>query len=192
MFKLISAASSDPVSVSELKSQLRITTSDQDTMLGVILKAATQHVEDYLRYALISSTWDLYLDAFPKSGKCVYIQKSPVSSVTSVKYYNSSGVLTTMTVDTEYVVDVNDMPAKIYEPYGVIWPTPQTRLNAVVIRFVAGYANAAAVPEQIKQGILMLAATMFENPSDEVTGTQINAIYKNSEWLLRPLRAMRF
>lgn len=192
MFKLITAPSVEPISVTELKSQLRITGSSQDTMLAVLVEAARQHVEDYLRYSIMSATWELYLDSFPTSGECIYIQKSPVTAITFLKYYATDGTLTTLTETTDYVVDLNSMPCRIYEPYGVNWPTPRLIRNSVIVKFVSGYATAAACPDIIRQAILMQAATLYENPSDEVTGTQVNAISKNSEWLLRPYRAMRF
>jgi uncharacterized phiE125 gp8 family phage protein len=161
-------------------------------MLGILITAARQHAEDYLRYAITASTWELYLDSFPKSGDCIWIQKSPVTAITFLKYIDTDGVLQTMTVDTDYVVDVSDKPAKIYEAYSKVWPTTRAIRNCVIVKFEAGYANAAAVPQQIKQAVLMLATTLYENPSDEVTGTQVNAINKTSDWLLKPLRAMRF
>lgn len=192
MYKLITAPTVEPVSVSELKSQLRITSSSQDTMLGVLIEAARQHVENFLRYSIMSATWELYLDSFPKTGDCIWIQKSPVTEITFLKYYNTSGVLTTMTVNTDYVVDVNSMPCRIYEPYSVLWPTPRLMKNAIIVKFVAGYATAAACPDAIRQAVLMEAATLYENPANEVSGTQINTISNNSERLLRPFRAMRF
>jgi uncharacterized phiE125 gp8 family phage protein len=192
MYKLINSPSVEPVSVTELKSQLRITNSTQDTMLLALTKAARQHVEDYLRYSIITATWELYLDEFPPSGECIWIQKSPVTSITFLKYINSDGVLTTLIENTDFVSDYNSLPACIYEAYNQMWPIPRLIKNSVIVRFVAGYANAAAVPEQIKQAILMLASSLYENPSDEVTGTQVNQINLTSERLLRPLRAMRY
>lgn len=192
MYKLITAPAVEPVSTTELKSQLRITTSDQDTMLGVLIKAARQQVEDYLRFSIISSTWELYLDEFPASGECIWIQKSPVTDITFLKYIASDGTLTTLTEDTDFVADYNSKPCRIYEAYSKSWPTPRLIKNAVVVKFVTGYANAAAVPEVIKQAILMVASTMYENPLDEVTGTITKKYDFNSLWLLRPYRAMRF
>lgn len=189
MYKLITAATLDPVTVTELKSQLRITTTSQDTMLGLLIKAATQHVEDYLRYSIMPSTWDLYLDSFNSD---IWIQKIPVSAITHVKYINSEGVLTTLTVDVDYVIDIDSKPARIYTAYSKSWPSTRSIYNCVVVRFVAGYASSADVPERLKQAILMLAASLYENPSDEVTGTQVNKIHTNSERFLRPLRAMRY
>jgi uncharacterized phiE125 gp8 family phage protein len=191
VFKLIEAASGEPVTVAELKSQLRITHTEQDTMLGIILKAARQWAEDFLRYQILSATWELYFDAFPIFGSCIWIQKSPVTAITSIKYINSAGTLIDWS-SSEYSADFNTAPCRIYEKYGYMYPTPQATKNAVVVKFVTGYVNAAAVPEVIKLAILMKASTMYENPSDEVSGTQVNKLDLTSERLLWPYRAIRF
>ncbi|HOW32781.1 MAG TPA: head-tail connector protein, partial [Bacteroidales bacterium] len=71
-FKLQTAAASEPVTTEELKAQLRITHSSQDTMLASLIKAARQRAEFYTRRALITSVWDLFLDSFPDSGDCIW------------------------------------------------------------------------------------------------------------------------
>ena len=192
MYKLVTAPSVEPVSVSELKSQLRITTTSQDTMLGVILNAARQYVEDYLRFSLITATWELYLDSFPKSGDCIWIQKSPVTDIVTLTYTDTAGANQTLTEGTDFTADYNSYPCRVYEAYSKTWPGTRTIKNAVTINFKAGYADAAHVPEKYKIPILMLASSLYENPSDEVTGTQVNQIAKNSVSLMRTLRAMRF
>ena len=192
MYKLITAPTIEPVTVAELRSQLRITSTAQDTMLEVLIKAARANVEDYLRYALTNQTWELYLDAFPLSGKYIWIQKSPVTDIVSLTYTSTAGVATTLTENTDFVADYHSMPCRLFEAYSKTWPTARAIPNAVVIQFKAGYATAAAVPDVIRQAIMMQAATMYENPADEITGTQVNKIDFNSDRLLRPLRAMRY
>jgi len=194
VYKLITAPTSEPVTVTELKSQLRITSSSQDTMLGVLITAARQHVEEYLRYSIVNTAWELYLDSFPKSGESIWIQKSPVNAFTSLKYIDTDGVLQTLVKDTDHVVDMVSKPARVYEAWGKNWPSPRNIPNCVILKFDSGYTGTTPdiVPTAIKQAILMIASTLYENPSDEVTGTQVNPINQNSEWLLRPYRAMRF
>jgi uncharacterized phiE125 gp8 family phage protein len=193
VYKLITAATSEPCVAADLKSQLRITSSSQDTYLGTLLKAARIWAEDYLRFQLVSATWELYLDEFPDSGKCIYIQKSPVTAISSFTYIDSDGDTQTLTEGTDFVADYNSMPCRIYEAYDETWPTPRDIRNCITIRFVAGYATALAVPEIIKQAILIKAATMYENPNEEVSGTQVSQFDAvTAQKLLAPYRAIRF
>lgn len=195
MYELITAPTSEPVSTSELKSQLRITGTDQDTMLDLLISVARQHVEDYLRVQIMTATWELYLDEFPATGECIYIQKSPVTAISSIKYLDSSGVEQTWSA-TEYSCDYNSTPCRIYEAYGYSWPTVRDIRNCIYIRFVAGYAADYKIFQEkfklMKQAILMVAASLYENPTDEVTGTQVQQILKSSNALLRPLRSIRY
>lgn len=194
MYKLITAPASEPVSADELKSQLRITSTDQDTMLAHLIKAARQWAEDFLAYQIMSATWELYLDEFPASGECIYIQKSPVSSITFLKYYNTSGVLTTLTENTDFAKDEVSFPCRLFECYGKEWPATRGIKNAVVVKFAAGYSSLTDQPnaEIIKQAILMKAASLYENPTDEVSGTQVSKFNLTAEKLLGPIRAMRY
>jgi uncharacterized phiE125 gp8 family phage protein len=195
VYELITAPTSEPVSTSELKSQLRITGTDQDTMLDLLISVARQHVEDYLRVQIMTATWELYLDEFPATGECIYIQKSPVTAISSIKYLDSSGVEQTWSA-TEYSCDYNSTPCRIYEAYGYSWPTVRDIRNCIYIRFVAGYAADYKIFQEkfklMKQAILMVAASLYENPTDEVTGTQVQQILKSSNALLRPLRSIRY
>lgn len=195
MYKLITAPTSEPVSTGELKNQLRITGTDQDTMLELLISAARQHVEDYLRIQIMTATWDLYLDEFPKTGECIYIQKSPVTAISSIKYLDSSGVEQTWSA-TEYSCDYNSTPCRIYEAYGYSWPTVRDIRNCIYIRFVAGYAADYKIFQEkfklIKQAILMVAATMYENPIDETSGTITQQYDLNSIHFLRQLRSIRY
>lgn len=191
MFKLITEAVEEPVSVSELKAHLRVTTSEQDTYLGNLIKSARLWAEDFLRYQIVSATWDKFYDSFPASGLNIWIQKSPVTSITYIKYFDSNGDETTWSSDY-WTADFNSMPCRIYPKYGYIYPTPQAIANSVWVRFVAGYASASVVPEIVKQAILMKAGTLYENPTDEVTGTQVNKLFLTAERLLWPIRATRF
>lgn len=193
----INDATTEPVTLAELKSQLRITSSDQDTMLGSIILAARQKAEEFTkRFLRVGATekaaiYRMFLDKFPDDGnREIKIYQCPVTVISSIYYYNASGVLTLL--DTDYYdSDIISEPARIQEAYGYSWPTIQDRINAIYIEFQSGYKLATSVPPEIKQGILMIAAHLYENPSDIVTGTQVNTIPKASEWLLNDFRLNR-
>lgn len=194
MYKLITAPASEPVTTDELKLQLRITGTDQDNMLTLLIKSARQWAEDFLRFQILTATWELYLDEFPASGECIYIQKSPLASITSLTYTNSSGGSSTLTENTDFIKDTISKPARLYEAYGKTWPDTRDIRNAVVIKFVSGYSSLTDKPdaEIIKQAIILRAASLYENATEEVSGTQVSKFGLTAERLLWPIRAKRF
>lgn len=159
--KLITPPSTEPVTLTEVKSQLRIDSTTEDTYLGTLITAAREYCEMFQNRAFVSQTWELTLDTWP-----CFPLKLPMPqlvSVTSIKYYDTANVETTW-ASSNYFVDVDSETGRVGLGYNISLPTTTLRpINAVKIRYVAGYADAAAVPLRTKQAILMLVGHMHEN-----------------------------
>jgi uncharacterized phiE125 gp8 family phage protein len=163
--KLITAATALAVSLVEAKAHLRVDASDDDTLITAMITAATETAEQMTGRAIIPQTWELSLDEFPDAFE---LTRVPVSAVTSLKYYDAAGVLTTMDPG-DYALDIADDYgfAYVVPAYDTEWPTARDQINAVVVRYVAGYTDAAAVPQAIKSWILLQVGAMYENRESE-------------------------
>ena len=161
----------------------RTATTVEDDLLSDLITTARIDVENDSRRALITQTWDYYLDAFPA---CNYI-KLPLGNlqtVTHVKYTDSDGDQTTMTVTTEYLVETNgENYGRIVLPYGVTWPSfTAYPSKAVVVRFVCGYGNAASdVPATAKSAIKRRCALLYFNrgASDDIVDKTYDRLINN-------------
>lgn len=189
---LQTAPTSEPVTTAEAKTHLRVTTSDDDTYIGTLITVARKHVETITGRALINQTWDYFLDNFPPGDKIV-IPLPRLSSVTSVKYTDKDNVQTVFSSGS-YIVDTNNEPGQIVLAYGESWPTFTPRpINAVEIRFVAGYGSGAAnVPEGVKQAMLLLIAHWYENREPINIGNIVTEIPETANALLWPYRVLQF
>lgn len=136
----------------------------EDDLLAAVIQSAREHVEDITGRALITQTWDYYLDAFPSSD-AFKVPFGNLISVTHVKYTDSDGDITTMDVTDDYLVETNgEGLGRIVLPYGVSWPSFSAYPSKpIVIRFVAGWAAASDLPSKIKQAILLLCADYYTN-----------------------------
>lgn len=156
---LVTPAGIQPVTVDDVKDWGRIG-DDEDALLDGIIRAATAHVEEITGRALLTQTWDFFLDCFPTQ---IDLPRPRLQTVTSIKYYDTDGVLQTLAA-TEYTADNKAEPARIVEAYGKSWPSIRDIPNAVEVRYVAGYgASPEDVPEALKQAIKVLAVTMYEH-----------------------------
>jgi uncharacterized phiE125 gp8 family phage protein len=155
------APSALAINLSDLKAHLRLTTQDEDGLLAVYAKAATQLFETNTRRALIFRTVRLELDDFP-ADRSIRLPVAPVSAVSSVQYYDTAGVLTTWG-DSNYIVDMTSLLARVVLAPNISYPDTQSeRPNAVQVNFSAGYgATYTAVPEGIQWAVMLLAAHMF-------------------------------
>lgn len=164
--KLITPPSTFPVDLASAKLHLRVDGTDEDTLITSLITAATQMAEQETGRALMTQTWELSLDSFPTA---IELTRMPVQSVTSVKYYDTDSVQQTLSSGayTLSVADDFSFP-QIVPVYGTEWPTAQDRLDTVAVRYVAGYADAASVPEAIKQWIKLMIGSMYDNRESEV------------------------
>ena len=142
----------------------------EDDLLTALITAARQQVEAITQRALITQTWDLFLDEFPD-----YDERKPyialpfgnLQSVTSVAYTDSDGTVTTMDVTDDYLVNANSEPGRICLPYGASWPSFTAHpVNPIAIRYTAGYgATAASVPAAIRTALKMIAESLYNDRS---------------------------
>ena len=134
------------------------TNTTGDPLLNMLIQAARQHAETYLKRALITQTMDLHLDNFP----CWTLKMPvPLQSVSAITYFDSNGVEQTLAAD-QYLVDSTTEPARITPAFGLVWPVTQYRNNAVKVRFVAGYGAASAVPACVKNWMLIRIKTLWD------------------------------
>lgn len=149
---LVTPPTEEPVSLDELQSQLRDWTENQLGLVRSYGVAGRQKAEEYMFRGLMTQTWKLTLSAFED---VMWLpMAAPLQSVTTVKYYNTDGTLTTLS-STYYTVDTVSRPGAVTRAPGQAWPSVQSdRLSgAVEITYVVGWADADSVPERIKQGI---------------------------------------
>jgi uncharacterized phiE125 gp8 family phage protein len=107
---ITAAPAVEPISLAETKAHLRIDASDEDSLLTSLITAARMFVERTLSLALITESWSLYLDGWPRSGTIVFpIQ--PVQAVTAVRVYDPDDSPTVVNSET-YSVDVLSEPAR--------------------------------------------------------------------------------
>jgi uncharacterized phiE125 gp8 family phage protein len=149
----------DNIADGSLGAEAPLTNSTLDPMIGRFITTARQMAEQHLKRYLITQTVDAYFDDFV-SNRTIYLP--PLASVTSIKYIDTDGVEQTLSA-SNYLVDAISRPAQIEEAYGMSWPSVRSQRNAVVVRFVAGYGDAATdVPACIKDWMLFHINTMWE------------------------------
>lgn len=154
------AATKYPVSLPELKANLRVDAADEDAVTLGYLAAATNTIEEMVGKRLITQSWQRISSS--ASGK-ISIAKPPVQAITSIAYFDEANTSQTLTVGDFFLVSDEDT-ATLEPNNSTEWPTFYDRDDALTITFTTGYGdNPADVPESIRQAILLLASHWFEN-----------------------------
>ena len=182
---IVTEPSVEPVSVTEAKDHLRVIGTMDNNYITGLIAAARGMVEGYIERSLITQSLELVIDGF--LGIEIVIPRPPLISVTSLKYYDSSNDLQTMSAD-DYYVDAKTQPGRIIPVDS--WPSTYDRPNAVTVTYSAGYGVFASfVPMPIRQAILLLVAEMYQNRGESIAGS-VSTLPITAERLLSPYRMM--
>lgn len=171
--RLILAPAIEPVTLIAAKEHLRAN-DDEDGLIQTLIYAAREYAQGYTGRALITQTWEFTASGFPSYYESYFygtlkLPLGKLQSVTSVSYVNEAGATQTLAA-SDYQVDTsNDSAGRITPAFGKYWPTTRAGvLEAVTVRFIAGYGLAAAVPFSIKAAMLLIIGHLFANR--EATG----------------------
>jgi uncharacterized phiE125 gp8 family phage protein len=177
----------EPLNVQEVKDNLRLTDSTDDSRLGGLITSARLWCEGYTNRSFIKQTRTQYMDEFwqpcnysssDKLRSSIELLQGPLLSVSgttviSVKYYDENDALQTVSTSDYWIDDKRPIP-RIYVKES--WPTTKVRPNAVEIAYWAGYGTSGAdVPQYFKDAMHMYIAHCYENRVPEITGVSISA-----------------
>lgn len=212
------AAATDILTTAEAKTHLRVTHSAEDAYILTLIKVATSYAEKYCAGNFINTTYTMtmedwkdvfvsnsslvttsnILNSYLHSGGGYYspytglaqivLPKSPVSSVTSITYYDNNNASQTWTNTNYNVINPENQKGIIETVDGVDYPSIYSRGDAITITFVSGYGAAASdVPEPIKQAVLLIIGNLYEKRED-----MVRKLPTTSEYLLEPFRIVEY
>jgi uncharacterized phiE125 gp8 family phage protein len=193
--KLETAPTTEPVTLGELRTHMRLEETKEDTYCESLITAARMYVENRLLRQLITATWHLHMDSFPSE---ISLMPPPIASVTHIKYYDVDNVQRTLTLTVppaatdDYIVSTDPEPGQIHLGYNKSWPIVYDRTDAIEVQYVAGYGAASAVPMPIRQAIMILAAHWFENRELVALGLTATSIPLSAEALLGQYRIAEY
>lgn len=160
-YRIVTPASALPVSVSDVKDHLRIASySDHDSMIETYIEATTKTLEQRANICVAEQTWTLILEP-QEVVENIFFYKSPVKSITSIKYYDSDNSQQTISSD-DYTTILGLRPAQI-----ILDSVPSVfdRSDAMEIIFVGGYDP---VPNDIILAIKQRCYNVYNYPGDAV------------------------
>lgn len=154
-----------PVSLDEAKDFLRVVHDDDDNYITMLIKAMTWRIEDKASISLstqnLTAEWSIVQSY-------VTLPRPPFVSVSGITAYDENNNPTTITASGYYVEGLTTATIRFKENVG-------KRLR---VSYVAGYGNASAVPDDLKQYILQLVFQEY-NQRGSVTEDLIEMVADN-------------
>lgn len=158
----VSAPELEPVTLEEAKDHLNVDYDDKDALIESYISAARALIENSCHIVIAEALFELTYDAFPD--EAIEIPRFPLIAVESVIYDDGDGNAQTLSADA-YTVDASGQFGWVV--VNDSWPATLDAINAVRVRFRAGYAmesgNESNMPPEFKQAILLLVGHFFQN-----------------------------
>lgn len=161
------------VTVEELGLHVRVQNEEEEDLLASLITASRQAWEKATNgHVVLATTFKEYFSRWADFYPCarypnwnlhfwkpIRLSRAPVSAIASFKYFDGNDVEQTL---SQYVTDVTGIPAmlRMSESFPVLSPN---KLRPISVTYTAGYADAAAVPEDVKLAIKLLAAHFYWN-----------------------------
>lgn len=183
---LVTAPTTDMVSLAEAKAHCRVDHDDEDAYLVALIEAATGHLDGYsgvLGRALLPQTWRQDFEDF---GDVMRLPVGPVQSVTTVSYQDANGADQTL-ASTEYVLLRDDFGDYVTLAANKSWPSVGERADAVKITYLTG---SAGIPSAIKHAALLLVGHWFSH-REAVSAGSMMATPMAVDALLTPHRMLQ-
>jgi uncharacterized phiE125 gp8 family phage protein len=196
-YTLVTERANEALNLEDVKLHLRVDQDADDNLIEATMAAVRDHVETVTNRTMIQRTFDLVLDDFPASSNDpIYILRTPLVSVTSITYTDSNGDSQTWG-SANYIVDTSSEPPRVAPAYGVSYPATRDIVNAVTVRFIAGYGTSGDaiptdVPAALRQAMLLMIGTLYENRESIVVGTITAKIPDAFDALLAPYKVEHF
>jgi hypothetical protein len=175
-------ASMEPVTLAEAKAHILVDFTTDDTYIQALITQCRAAVETYCKICITPKTvvwtfdsvpepgtypswisrWDLAFYGYTNCTKWLKIPWGPVQTVDSVTSVTEAGVVTNLTLNTDYFVrgslfkeiKVNNFTSSIIVTYTSKWPYDST--------------SSEAIPADLKLGILNEIAFRYTNRGDAV------------------------
>jgi len=157
-------SSTEPVTVAEVRKQLRIDHTEDDSDLGNMIAEARLDCETRLGdVSLLDATCIDYFDGFAT----LELHWGPVDSITSVTYVDTDGDTQTLATSV-YELGSQRGVGRVRLKYGQTWPSTRSHADVVTVTYKAGYgATAASVPKNIQRWIKARVAWLYSNRDGE-------------------------
>lgn len=161
-FTIVTPPASEPITLDEVKRDLRIDDTRFDTTIPTLIQLARERCESITGRKLVTQTWATTLEAFPLCSGKQEIMMLPIQAVPSITYYDTNNALQTLNTGVYGAFLGNPDPC-VYLIANQSWPATYARPDAIKITVIAGYGAPSAVPATLKRWISATVDAHLEN-----------------------------
>lgn len=146
----------EPVTPQEAKRQCGIAddVSYHDEHIQRLIAAARQQVEQDTGLVCYTGSYVFNMTEWPTGEVLTLPDIRPITAVTSIAYLDTAGASQTWSA-ANYALKTRATKQFIHLAYNAIWPVVRGDYHGITVTVAAGYLTVAAVPQRVKQAVLL-------------------------------------
>lgn len=171
---VITQGTVEPVAVALALAHVRCTAADEQQLASIYITAARERCEAFTGRTIVPRTYRLKA---PKFESVSQLPGGPVTSISSVTYYDKDGAQQTLS-NSVYQLDGDYFGLAFDQEW------PETNGREITINYSAGYADGTC-PAPLRAAILLYFGDLFSVRESQIVG--VSAVKnETAEALLRP------
>ncbi|MFO0939831.1 MAG: hypothetical protein U0930_03610 [Pirellulales bacterium] len=131
----LSQSAEDVVSLDAARHNCAVDGTEHDQALVELLSQAREYCQSQTDVCLLTTTWEMTFDRFPRRSKYLYLPKWPLQSLIAVNYVDATGANQSIDL-SEFTTRLDDHGrGRIARKNWAVWPTTAATPDAVKIQF---------------------------------------------------------
>lgn len=199
-YSIVTGPASEPLTFAQASEHVRIDSTDDQTYVEALIPVAREYVDQVTGRVSITSTWKVVAPSFRalvtgddtrgeidwRNPWAIPLLRTPLSSVTHIKYYPPDTETQTTISSADYRVITGTEPGMVQ--FLESPPNVEDRPDAVEIQFVAGHAASTDMLPQHLHAIKMLVAHLYENRIPASFGSVASEIPMSTRAMLENIK----
>jgi len=182
--KRLTEPATEPVTLAEAKAHCRVDIDADDALIQGYIRAARELCEDYVERTFVTQQLQMKLDQWPIE---VELPRPPMSNAGTttavIVTYTLSDTGATQTLPASvYRVDRDATPGVVRNRYGYTWPSNRDDQNSISVTWWAGYDDVSAIPQRVKNAVLMTVLALYEGRGDAQLPAGAKALLDSVSW----------
>jgi uncharacterized phiE125 gp8 family phage protein len=174
--EIVSTTGSELITTSDVKDYVRIDTTADDTLIDRMIVQARIWCENYISRDIVAKARKYYLD---KAEGFIQIPFAPVATITSVTVQGSSAEYQEKGLNKEQIILTSGVNQVL-----------SGSNTSFAMEVLITYTTAGLSDDLIKQALLQMVSTYYDNRTDFIQGKNVNEIPTNVKSILASYKTM--
>jgi uncharacterized phiE125 gp8 family phage protein len=174
--EIVSTTGSELITTSDVKDYVRIDTTADDTLIDRMIVQARIWCENYISRDIVAKSRKYYLD---KAEGFIQIPFAPVATITSVTVQGSSAEYQEKGLNKEQIILTSGVNQVL-----------SGSNTSFAMEVLITYTTAGLSDDLIKQALLQMVSTYYDNRTDFIQGKNVNEIPTNVKSILASYKTM--